>query len=252
MLITRVVQRAVAAMSEHRGPMRSHVKRNQAVYAVGLGITELVLLFFGFWFTREALEQASNANKAASRGQLYATENVITEQEMQWGETRLHSLYARPSVDVGDPAVYVRLRLAAFGASDAILRCRNVKELYEVAYGMQSFGERRPGEDTVELRRAYTHLTLILTQMHAAYDYRGDGVISTEELTTWLGYTEDIGPHPMLLTTIWTWHEARYMSRGFAKLLRDGLTATEQAKSVVRFFYPEMLTDVFLSRLPDY
>ncbi len=55
----------------------------------------------------------------------------------------------------------------------------------------QKLVELNPPEDEIqdiaELRRVKSHLTLILNELHSAYDFWSKGIMGKEELKTWLG-----------------------------------------------------------------
>lgn len=179
--------------------VRKHSEDNEAAYSIVFSFLELILIGIGIYLTVNqlgitvsALRENTNANRTASRSQLYASENEILAREFETADSPVASIYSLPDSSVIDPKEYVRQRLQVISSDKAVLDAKDVDELYETFYGLQSFGkENRP--DIVNLRKVYIHLTAILDQMHAAVDYRRDDVVSEGELDTWLGYTVDIG-----------------------------------------------------------
>jgi hypothetical protein len=200
-----------------------------------------------------ALTENTKSNLTASRSTLYTTENVIAQREFDGANSSLGSIYAHPAESVTDPKEYCRLRLQLLSKDPAVLAARNVVELNELFQGLNSYASSNRSSGIIALRHAYTHITSIIVQMHAAFDYQRARVFTPEELSTWLGYTTDIGPHPVFLTTLWSWQQQRYMSREFAKTIREQLIKqSPRNREIIGYYYPEMLTSQFLDKLPNY
>jgi hypothetical protein len=223
-----------------------HLRQHGAKYVKSV---EIILLAVGLY----AIHQNTKSNLTASRSQLYASEEVVNVREFDAAGTALQSLYAHPDTSIRDPRSYCRIRLRILASDSAIVNADNVEALYEAFEGIASFGGEQTTDGVVETRKAFIHLSTIFGLMHSAQDYKNGGVLGGSELGTWLGYADDIGPHPLLLVTIWNWHEAGYMSRTFAKAIRDKLLdADPRNRAIIAHFYPAMLTDGFLTSLRDY
>lgn len=227
----------------------AHLKSYGAAYVKG---AELGLIAVGLFFTVEAIRENTKSNLTASRSQLYESEGIVNIREFGAAASGLQSIYAQPPGSVVNPEEYCRIRLKALATDASILQARNVTELYEAFAGLPSY-DGKPSPSVVQVREAFIHLSSIFGLMHSAQDYKNGGVLSADELRTWLGYSSDIGPHPLLLVTIWNWHEARYMSREFAAAIRKRLIDdAPRNRAIIEYFYPEMLAPQFLEALPDY
>jgi hypothetical protein len=231
-------------------PFIERLKTEGEVY---FKIIEIVVLVGGVYFAVSGLKENTNANLTASRSQLYASEAVISSREYDAADGTLQSLYAHPDESMTDPKEYVLARLRAFGNDDKILQARNVSELYEAFAGLPTYGDGTPTRGVVETRKAYSHLSSIFGVMHSALDYQREAVMSADELKTWLGYVTDIGPHPLLLVTLWGWHDEQYMSRQFADAVRQRLLdESPRNRGIIEYFYPAMLAPDFLDKLVNY
>ncbi len=224
-----------------------------------LKVLELLAIVVGLTFTIQAIERNTESNRVASREQLYASENIIGGREYADANTKLLSLYAKPSANVKDPKEYCRQLVEVVTTDPAILAFLEDKNpptkqraeiFYDIIFGLQSFKNR--GDHMVEFRRMYAHCTTILAQLHAAFDFMQEGVITEEEFKTWRGYFTDIGPNPVFLVTIMTWRDQHYISRRFGELIQQELTSDPMAAKVVDYFYPLLRTPAFLDGLPRY
>lgn len=240
--------------------LRRHVKRNAIVYelvllasTLGFSIYGIRIAVNGVRIGLSALEENTKSNLTASRSTLYQTEEAIAQREFDQAHSSLPSIYAHPPESVEDPREYSRQRLVVVSSARSVLEATNVVELDQAIQGLDSFAPTKQSSGIAEMRRAFTHMTSIVVQMHAAFDYYRAGVISQQELDTWLGYTTDIGPHPVFLTVLWSWREQHYMSRQFADKVRTGLLEqSERNRRIIAYYYPEMLTAQFLDGLPEY
>ena len=228
----------------------AHLKEKGDTY---IKLVELLVLVAGVYFGLTGLSENTKSNLTASRGQLYAAEAIVSTREYDASSSSLQSLYAHPAGAITDPKEYITMRLRAMSADEGVLQARNVSELYEAFGGLRAYTGQTAAPGTVELRRAFIHLTSVFGVMHSALDYHNEGVLSSGELTGWFGYVSDIGPHPLLLATMWSWHESRYMSREFAREVRQRLLDdAPRHRQVIEYFYPQMLAPDFLEPLNDY
>jgi hypothetical protein len=228
----------------------AHLKKSREAY---IKLIELVVLIAGVYFGLTGLKQNTESNLTASRSQLYEAEAVISGREYDAADSSLQSLYAHPDEAITDPREYCLARMRAMSRDEAVLQARNVEELYEAFGGLKSYENEKPTPGIVETRRAFIHLTSLFGIMHSALDYQNAGVMSAGELTGWLGYVTDIGPHPLLLATFWSWHESRYMSREFAEKVRAKLLeGSPRHRRVIEYYYPQMLAPQFLDGLAEY
>ncbi|MEQ1574674.1 MAG: hypothetical protein ABL993_10555 [Vicinamibacterales bacterium] len=226
-----------------------HLESYFAAYVKG---AEIALIAVGLFFTVEAIRENTKSNLTASRSQLYESEGTVNVREFGTAASSLQSIYAHPPDSTVNPEEYCQVRLKALAADASILQARNVAELYEAFEGLPSYHDK-PSPGIVQVREAYIHLSSIFGLMHSAQDYKDGGVLSADELKTWLAYSSDIGPHPLLLVTVWNWHEAGYMSREFAAAIRQRLIDdAPRNRAIIEYFYPAMLTPQFLTTLPDY
>jgi hypothetical protein len=231
-------------------PFMERLKTEGDIY---FKIVEIVVLVGGVYFAVSGLQENTAANLTASRSQLYASEAVISSREFDASDSSLQSLYAHPDEALIDPKEYVVARMRALSDDEAVLRARNVSELYEAFAGLNTFGVAEPSRGLVQTRKAFSHLSSIFGVMHSALDYQREAVMSAAELGTWLGYVSDVGPHPLLLTTMWGWHDSRYMSREFAQIVRQRLLdEAPRNRAIIEYFYPQMLAPDFLDALPLY
>ena len=86
-----------------------------------LKVLELLAIVVGLTFTIQAIERNTESNRVASREQLYASENIIGGREYADANTKLLSLYAKPSANVKDPKEYCRQLVEVVTTDPAIL-----------------------------------------------------------------------------------------------------------------------------------
>jgi hypothetical protein len=202
-----------------------------------------------------SVEQNAESIKIANRVQLYNSDVGLSRLEFDNSSGKIWTLYAKPNPD--DPTNYCSELLRLLNTNDYIVTIPNAPKLYTVLAGLNSFGPTNSPDNLAELRRAYNYSSQVLDEMHFAYDCWGEGVVSSNELATWIGYIKAIGPHPLFLATICRWHDENYMCRNFADLLRhelesnnDGST-NEANRKIIKYFYKEMDDPGFLGTLPD-
>jgi hypothetical protein len=94
------------------------------------------------------------------------------------------------------------------------------------------------------IRAAFTriqvHTVEIFNQLHLIDDYVEEKVIRRSDMDTWIGYTDDIGPHPVLCATLYNWLSRQYCTKEFyaevearlsgRKVLENALEEIENAK----------------------
>lgn len=230
--------------------LTAHLKNHKEAYVKAV---ELTVLVTGVVFGLTGLNENTKSNLTASRSQLYESEAVISGREHDRADSSLLSLYAHPDESVTDPREYALVRMKAMSDDAGVLQARNVAELYEAFGGLKAYGPGAAPPGIVGVRQASIHLSAIFGVMHSALDYQREGVMSSEELGTWFGYVSDIGPHPLLLTTIWNWHDARYMTREFAASVRQRLLDdSPRNRTIIEYYYPQMLAPEFLDTLAAY
>ncbi len=120
------------------------------------------------------------------------------------------------------------------------------------------------------MRKAYILQSKTLDEIYAAYDNFKLNVIDETEMETWIGYLRAVGPHPMLLATIYHWEESHYMTLDFARFLRDRMVFNRTyiagkltsgpfylndqhltSEDVIRSIYPDFYFGVFFRNLPQ-
>jgi len=222
-----------------------------------LGTTGVIVgLFFAGYQLRDgarSIRQNALSLKLANRVQLYNSDAGLSKMEFEDTNGKLWTLYAKP--DTGDATNYCRLLLQLLNTNAAITNVPNAEELYALLGGL-SCSPTNPADNLDHLRRAYNYSSQVLDQLHFAYDCWGEGIISSNELGTWIGYIKAIGPHPIFLATICRWHDKNYMCRNFADLLRhelefdNGGKTNEASCRIIHYFYKEMDDSNFLDTLP--
>ncbi len=203
----------------------------------------------------ESLNKNAENNRTLARAQLYEADNKISEEERRASATKLESLYANPhpvcKTD-NEAKAYVEDALKMITSDPQIYRVGSARDLYWKAFGKDTFSPPGTPErpDVAELRQMVLHCTLILNMLHAGFDDIGD-IMDREEYETWAGYFNDIGPHPILLATLWLWSERGYMSKEFAAEVHEKLfvQADESQKRVIRVFFTELSKPSFGDRL---
>lgn len=213
----------------------------------------------GLALTWHAIEKNTESNLVASRAQLYETEHVVLSREFEKAGGKLLSMYAKPKSSVQDPVLYCEQRMKPLLASitadfwteiDANGQKREpVDVLYDKFYGLEAFADNA-APHVAEMRAMYAHMGTVLDHMHSAYDF--DQAIKDPEFSTWKGYIDDIGAHPIFIVTIKSWKQQGYLSYYFAEFLQSELRRDPLNRKVVDYFYPEMKNDSFLSGLQKY
>ncbi|ACB75813.1 hypothetical protein Oter_2531 [Opitutus terrae PB90-1] len=204
-----------------------------------------------------ALMHSAASNRTAARAQLYEGDNAITQAEAIGSDTKLQAIYAMPNPHCAtdeEARAYISRMLGMVTDDPMICGVHDAAELYERTFGHSSYtGPTQPERsDIAQLRRMLLHCTLILNLLHSAHDDVPEGIIEYSEYETWAGYFNDIGPHPVLLETLWLWDKRKYMSKEFAHEVHDRLyvRGTDAEKRIIRLFLPELAIDTFGQELP--
>jgi len=198
-----------------------------------------------------AVFEYKKANKAAARTQLYNTERVIADREIQ--RPHLQRLYCEGKPEL-PPEVHVEnmLRLCMHGTVDKSLplsvRANNAKELAKFVWSSETFHF----PENVVLRELYIHAETYIYHVHQVWDFKQGGFISEDEWKTWNELLTHITPHPLTMTAIYAAWERKYFSRSFAKNVQDTIKNTEHNRQIVEYFYKELLAPAWLEKFPDY
>lgn len=218
-------------------------------------LVQLATLVSVFFLYRQ-LRENTTTNQVAVRDQLYATENGLFEEERSEG---LSALWALLPAEI-ESAEYARTLLALVSSDSAVRRASAPEALFQAMMGAESFASPRRREATEPVRRLFLFVQSNVYHVHNAFDYRQDGVIREAEWETWNGLIAEMNSHPVLLMTIWHGHTNRYFSRKFGLFLRESICSDARRGPAVQSrncefahqFYPEMFTESWPDRLPDY
>lgn len=228
--------------------------------AVQLGF--LVLTAFSLLLITAQINKNSESNLAAIRAQLYGTEKELAQEEVDddaKGANILFSTYAIVDFPI-EPDAYATLRISASANTNAADIPIKSEALQKWLYGLDAPVDAR----RADLRRACLHMQNIMYHMHNAFDYHKAKILSPNEWKTWKGNIAEMGPHPLLLASIWEGYKYDYFSRDFAQYLQDELFGVEKGaskekiarqnfnKRVIGICYPEMTNSSWPIKLPSY
>jgi hypothetical protein len=212
-------------------------------------IIELLIIVSATFIAWRALERNTAGILTSSSTQLFDADTQVEKEEFDGADKALWTIYGRPATT--DPTLYCQQLLGAIAKhSKSIVSTPNAGLLYQKLVDLNPSEDER--QDIVELRRVKSHLTLILDELHSAYDFWSKGVLGKEELETWLGYLTTIGPHPLFLAEIEHWRQAKFMSRRFAEMIQIEMLRDPINRNIIHTFYPGMEKTSFLDGLPDY
>jgi hypothetical protein len=205
-------------------------------------IFELFVIVSATCIAWRALERNTEGLLASCTTQLFDADTQVEKEEFDGADKPVWSIYGGPNTT--DPTAYCHQLIAAIAKhTNSIAAIPNATLLN------QKLVELNPPEDEIQdiadLRRVKSHLTLILNELHTAYDFWSKGVMKKAELETWLGYLTLIGPHPLFLAEIEHWKQGKFMSRNFAEMLQGEMIKDPVSRNIIRKFYPEMDTASF-------
>ena len=210
---------------------------------------ELTVIVAATYIAWRSFERNTEGVLASSSTQLFYADNQLEKEEYEGADKPVWTIYSKPDTD--DPTAYCQQLLAAIAKHTA-----SIASIPDADLLNKKIVELNPPEDQIqdiaELRRVKSHLTLILNELHSAYDFWSKGILMKKELETWIGYLETIGPHPLFLAEIARWKKGKFMSRNFAAMLQAEMLKNPLNKKIIDKFYPEMDSPAFLEGLPSY
>ena len=208
------------------------------------------------------LGENTKTNKVAIREQLYQSEAGLAAFEAGDEIESLATIWAMvPPTTTGYEFGAALLGLVT--EDPTALKAATAEDLYHSMFDAAVFADADRRKETHELRRLFLHAQTSFYQVHNAFDYQRDGIITAGEWTTWKNVIREMRAHPMLLAVIWNGHENRYYSRDFAAFLQEELcdnsipddvdpAAYKRGKDFIGIFYSDMLNKDWPNTLPDY
>jgi len=210
---------------------------------------ELLVILSATYIAWRSLERNTEGVLASSSTQLFYADTQLEKEEYDGADKGVWTIYSRPDTD--DPTGYSQQLLAAIAKhSKSIAAIPNADELNKKIIELNPPDDQF--QDIAELRRVKSHLTLILNELHSAYDFWSKDILTRKELETWVGNLDIIGPHPVFLAEIQRWQRGKFMSRNFAEMLQIELLKNPLNKKIIDKFYPQMDSPAFLEGLPEY
>ena len=209
------------------------------------------------------LRENTKTNKVAIRGQLYQTEAALAAGEAGDDEQTLTTIWALvPPTVTGHEFSATLLRLVT--EDPAAIKAKTAEELRHIMFDATTFADPKRKDTTRELRRLFLVTQTTFYHVHAAFDYKRDGILSGDEWITWKNLIREMSAHPMLITIILHGYRHRYFSREFGTFLQQELCGEvipsdiadpetyKRGREFIRLFYPDMLKKEWPNALPDY
>jgi hypothetical protein len=211
-------------------------------------VIELSVIVCATGIAWRALERNTEGILTSCSTQLFDADTQVEKEEFDGADKPLWSIYGRPNTS--EATAYCQQLLAAIAKKKSISTIPDAESLNAKLVELSPPADEV--QDIAELRRVKSHVTLILNELHTAYDFWSKGIMSKEELKTWLGYFKIIGPNPLFLAEISHWKQAKFMSRNFAEMLQMKMLQTPEDRAVIEKFYPQLATPSFLDGLANY
>lgn len=211
-------------------------------------VIELSVIVCATGIAWRALERNTEGILTSCSTQLFDADTQVEKEEFDGADKPLWSIYGRPNT--AESMAYCQQLLAAIAKKKSISTISDAESLNAKLVELNPPADEV--QDIAELRRVKSHVTLILNELHTAYDFWSKGIMSKEELKTWLGYFKIIGPNPLFLAEISHWKQAKFMSRNFAEMLQMKMLQTPEDRAVIERFYPQLATPSFLDGLANY
>lgn len=227
-----------------------------------LGLLTLIILV-------DQLRENTKTNKLSIRDQLYTAEAAYMEEGKNIDE--LNSIW----IKVDDSIYgldYSRNLLKILTSDSLIINSQNVRELYFWINGYKSFEDTITKKNSELLRQFFLYAQTLIFHIHNAFDYQKEGIISTQEWTTWKGLIRDVSAHPIILVVFYDAILHKYCSQSFAEFIKEELLINSPKEtdyenlldyefasktfkrdtSFIRLFYPDMFSKNWGAKLPKY
>lgn len=226
--------------------MEDRTAKYNLIVQIGILLTtvaNVVLLICALYVAINALTESSRMNKMSYTGQLYANEQKWIERcaAMPHG----FSLFAIPS-EKADTKSYIK-QLLSLVPHNKRTEFSSVADFYTYIWAVDGFNAR----GKKELRQLYDIAENILYHIHTAFDYCEGGLISKNEYESWAALINDVGPHPLLLASIYNGHERKYISQKFARELQIRILSDARG-TIAEQFYPAIKDSKWADSLYDY
>jgi hypothetical protein len=114
--------------------------------------------------------------------------------------------------------------------------------LYEPTHDYHSVSKTK-------LRGAYHISEQLLYLLHDAYGAYKSKIITAENYETWIAFIDGIGFHPIFLSAVQFGHSGGYITKDFAKHLKERLLRSDTNRKAIEILYSDMLRDDWLERL---
>lgn len=216
----------------------------------------------GGGFAYRGLQTNTASLRDNIRGQIYAGDRSLFQREFEHASGTLGSIYVDAAPGGLGTAAYVRKRLGLIAPADtprAYGAAKTAEELNTAIWGDGTYARSTPRvpEELKAIREAAIHVDDYFYHLATVYDYKREHVIAPGEWLTWRGWFDNVGPHPLLMMSIYSAIESGYTSRGFLEEVRDALCSkTPENIPILREYlgpkYGPAFVDKQLTWMPEY
>jgi hypothetical protein len=195
---------------------------------------------------RKANSLAEGANRIAVSSQLNDKDKAIAALALDKDKPHMDAIWVElPATLKGKQRADAQLEAIITAGQKAKIapgrlpKWTTLEELNTVMYSESAFRSA----DMRKLREVYLLSELILYTVNDAYQAAQEKMITPEQRDTFAAYLDDIGEHPLILSSIWYGHQGGFITKDFAAFLQQRLLKNAQAKQLAMQVYPELLAD---------